>query len=86
MEKLDEITRLQIKEAIENIKTTKKLEKCLSEGESKLETNMRELVFNGAIEWREFVENLSIYDPDYDRILHNKTSGHKNFSMLHGCG
>jgi len=86
MVKLDEITKLQIAEAIENVKTCKPLEKKLSEGESHLEENMRELVFSGAIEWREFVENLSLYDPDYDRILHNKTSGHRNFSVLHGCG
>ncbi len=85
MKDLDKITKLQIAEAIENIKACKDLEISLRKNDNQLE---REISMNqaGAMEWKELMENLSLYDPEYDRLLRNKTCGHRNFSVFHGCG
>ncbi len=87
MKDLDKLTKIQIAEAIANIKTAKNLDKVLTKDENELEKFIRALNPAGTnMEWKDFVESLDIYDPEYDRIMRNKTNGHRGFSSLHGCG
>lgn len=85
MKDLDKITKLQISEAIENIKICDNLEQGLIRDENNLEKAIRNQQA-GTVEWKEMIESISLYSPDYERLLKNKTSGHRSFSILHGCG
>ena len=83
MKDLDKLVRLQITEAIENVKSVNNLDALNDKNE--LESSLCPAGAMG-VEWVDFVESLSLYDTDYERIMNNKTSGHRGFSTLHGCG
>ena len=84
MNELDKIVRLQITEAIENIKCMDSLESL--EDRNELEVTAACAGSFQPDNWKNFIESLNPYDPNYDRLMNNKCNGHRNFSTLHGSG